>query len=107
MLLAAQDWGEGGSDGALRRLWETCRAPLSNLSIKVLRTGLKGPAPALALVLLVFKIRGSPRLTTAEEPAPCNHSSMILTTMNLRVKGDPFKKYIFAEAALEEVFLAV
>jgi hypothetical protein len=38
----------------------------------------------------------------------CNLSSMILATMNLGVKGDPFKKYIFAEEALEEVlFFAV
>lgn len=66
--------------------------------------GFKVLAPAPAHALLVFKIKGSPCLTTAEELAPCNHSSMILMTMNLRVKGDPFKKYIFAEKVLEESF---
>lgn len=69
--------------------------------------GLKDLAPAPVHVLLVFKIRGSPCLTIAEELAPRNHSSMIPTTMDLRVKGDPFKKCVFAEAALEEVLLAV
>ena len=66
--------------------------------------GFKALASAPAHALLVFKIKGSPCLTIKEELAPCNHSSMIPMTMNLRVKGDPFKKYIFAEKALEESF---
>ena len=107
MLLAAQGWGEGGSDVALRYLSKTCHALLSNPLIKVLRMGLKALAPAPAPVFSVLKIRRSPCLTIAEELAPCDHSSMIPRTMNLRVKGDPFKEYIFAEEALEEVFLAV
>lgn len=67
---------------------------------------LQAPVPAPAHVLLVFKIRGSPGLTPAEELAPRNRSTVIPATMNLGVKGEPFKKYIFADKALEKVLLA-
>lgn len=99
--------GRGSSDTAKSHLWKTCHALLSNLFRKVLKMGLKALVPAPVHVLLVFKIRGSPCLTRAEEPAPRNHSPMIPATMNLEVKGEPFKKYIFADKALEEVLLAV
>lgn len=81
----------------MRHLWKTWYAPLSNLFRKVLGMGLKALVPVLAHVLLVFKIRGSPCLTTAKELAPRNLSTMIPVTTNLGVKGEPFKKYIFAD----------